>query len=499
MSRYVRSKRRKRRGSSLRRKSATHREPRMQTRAVQKDTNREPKRQSALAMFLRKNIKVVAIVGLVVVAGAVALGIVFGGRETTGVPGDTVQASAPLQTDVSEDEYSEYSEEIGYDYDDVEDSVLAGLTGSDDSLFSEMEDDMEEAIFAEEGIRIGVTIGDLKSDTDKMLLGRLEQASNAAEVGKLVYDVYYYNAQGDSNQQLQDVRSLIKNDVDAIIVGGTTKESFDMVVALANDAGIPVVAYNAPQGATGHAINIVADQADWGGEYGEFMAQNLTQGSIVQVLGSDDNELDLARAAAINAALATNENISTKDTLYEKWDSDDAYDAMVEYLDEDGYVPGIITEEGMALGILDAFIETGRLPIVMCGDASAGFIKAWYSLKTTGIDITPEPEDDEEVATVILKAKVNEMIVIAQPAPVSIGAVAFEVALRLAQGSTMKVFGQTYVYNVETIITDSNLPTYFALVRDEKDDYIIRDIVSQETLDSLLNPPEVVEEEDAQE
>ena len=130
-----------------------------------------------------------------------------------------------------------------------------------------------------------------------------------------------------------------------------------MVVALANDADIPVVAYNAPQGASGYTINIVADQAAWGSVYGEFMAQNLTQGRIVQVLGSDENELDIARAAAINAALATNENISTKDTLYEKWDGDDAYDAMVEYLDEEGYVPGVISEEGMAKGILDAFIE----------------------------------------------------------------------------------------------------------------------------------------------
>ncbi|MBT7122496.1 MAG: substrate-binding domain-containing protein, partial [Clostridia bacterium] len=360
----------------------------------------------------------------------------------------------------------------------------------------DIDDEMEDAMFAAQGIRIGVTIGDLNSDTDKMLLGRLEQASNAAEESKLVYEVYYYNAQGDPNQQLQDVRSLIKNEVDAIIVGGTTKESFDMVVALANDAGIPVVAYNAPPGASGYVINIVADQSDWGSVYGDFMADNLDSGRIVQVLGSEDNELDIERASAINAALATNENISTKDTLYEKWDNDDAYDAMVEYLDEEGYVPGVITEEGMAQGVLDAFIEIERLPIVMCGDVSAGFIKTWYALKTIGIDITPEPEDDdEEVATVIFKSKVGEMIVCAQPAPVSIGAVAFEIAFKLAEGRTLKVSGATYVYTVETVITDSNLPKYYAMVRDEKDDVLVRDIVSQETIENLLNPPEETEEE----
>ncbi len=497
MVRYTRSRRRKRRRSGgIKRAAVSRQEPRMQTR--DRDVKTKGGKISGAAAFLRRHIKVIAIVFIVLVLAGVALGIVFGGRETTGVPSETAQVSELEQTDVPEEDYAEFSEEAGYNYDNVDESVLAGLAGSDDSLFSEDDDEMEDAIFANEGIRIGVTIGDLNSDTDKMMLGRLEQASNAAEVSKLVYEVYYYNAQGDFNQQLQDVRSLIKNEVDAIIVGASTKESFEMVVALATDAGIPVVAYNAPEGASGYAVNIVADQTAWGNVYGEFMAENLTSGRIVQVLGSDESELDLARAAAINEALVANENISVVDTLYEKWDSDNAYDAMVEYLDEEGYVPGIITEEGMAKGILDAFIEIKRLPIVMCGDASAGFIKTWYELKTKGIDITPKPEDDEEVATVIFKSKVNEMIVIAQPAPVSIGAVAFEVAYQLAQGRTMKVQGATFVYNVETIITDSNLPKYYAMIRDEKDDVLVRDIVSAATIESLLNPPEVVEEEDAE-
>lgn len=497
MVRYTSSRRHKRRRSSRKRPVVSRHEPRMQTRG--KESKTRGGFRSGAAAFLRRHIKVIASVFLVVVVVGVALGIVLGGRETTGVSSEAAQSSELVQTDVTEDDYAEFTEETGYNYDDVDDSVLAGLAGSDDSLFSDIDDELEDAIFAEEGIRIGVTIGDLKSDTDKMMLGRLEQASNAAEVNELVYEVYYYNAQGDFNQQLQDVRSLIKNKVDAIIVAASSRESFEMVVALATDAGIPVVAYNAPAGTSGYAINIVSDQAAWGSVYGEFMAQNLTAGKIVQVLGSDSDELDLARAAAINAALAANENISVADTLYEKWDSDDAYDAMAEYLDEEGYVPGIITEEGMAKGILDAFIEIERLPVVMCGDASAGFIKTWYALKTKGIDITPKPEDDEEVATVIFKSKIGEMIVIAQPAPVSIGAVAFEVAYQLAQGRTMKVAGATFVYNVETIITDSNLPKYYAIIRDERDDVLLRDIVSRETIESLLNPPEVVEEEDTQE
>ncbi len=487
MVRYTGGSRHKRRRGSLRRPAGVRQNPRMQTKGKMRKS--AGGLQGAVE-FLRRNIKAVAIVFAVLVLAGVALGIVFGGKKTPGEPNVTPQVSEVVLTDAPEDEFTEFSEEAGYDYESVDDSVLAGLAGSDDSLFSDPDEEMEDAILAEEGIRIGVTVGDLKSDTDQAMLGTMEQASNAAEESKLVYEVYYYNAQGDFNQQLQDVRSLIKNEVDVIIVGGSTKKSVDMVVSLASEAGIPVVAYDAPAGTSGYAVNIVADQAAWGNVYGEFMAKNLTSGRIVQIFGSDTDVLDLERAAAINAALATNENISVKDTLYGKWDSDDAYDAIKEYLEENGYVQGIITEEGMAKGILDAFIQIKRLPVVMCGDASAGFIKTWYALKTKGIDITPKPEDDEEVvATVILKSKPSEMIVIAQPAPVSIGAVAFEVAYQLALGRTMKVLGATFVYNVETIITDSTLPKYYGMIWDEADDVLLRDIVAQETIESLLNPP----------
>ena len=494
MARYSR-KRQSRRHSSIR-DLETKRKPEKSTEKPRQQKTREPAQKSAFKAFLRKHIRIVAVAVFVLIVSGFVLGILLSGKNTdktadSGMQepsGQTAVSTEP--TDMPEEAFAEYTEEAGYNYDGVDDSVLAGLTGSDDSLFSD-DQELEDAIFAAEGIRIGVTIGKLDTDMDKQYLSKLEQTSNDYEVDRLVYEVYYYNAQGSFNQQLQDVRSLIKNEVDAIIVGNTTTEAFRMVVAMADEAAIPVVTYNAPAGVEGYQINVVPDDAQWGRLCGQFMAQNLVEGNVLQILGSEKSEIDASRAEAINEQLILNEQLKLEDIIYADWDEDDARDALQEFFEDEGYVSGIITEEGMAMGILDAYIEIQKLPKVMCADVSAGFIKKWYDLMTKGIDITIEAEDDDEEDTIInIKPAEDEMIVFAQPAPVNIGQAAFEIAYKLAQGRTLKNPGQTFTYNGETVITNDNLTDYYINIKDKEDDYLIRNEIKEETLESLLNPQE---------
>lgn len=462
---------------------------------------RSRRKKTGIGVFLRRNFKFVAIAGFVVVVGVIAVLLFVGGKDTTTgaktASVDPVQSPAAdtpaVPTDTSGDtgDVSEFDEEKEYSYEGVDQSILEGMDGSNDSLFSPTDGEMADELFAEEGIRIGVTIGDLKSDSEEILLSKLEEVSSAAEADKKVYEVYFYNAAGDYNQQLQDVRSLIKNEVDVIIIGATEKKRFDMVVSLAKDANIPVVAYNAPD-TTGYAINIVSDEAAWGNAYGTFMAANLTEGKIVQILGNEESQIDQTRATAINGAMQSNTNISTAETGYAKWNNKAAKEIMVEQLKKQGKIDGIITEEGMAQGILEAAVDVKKLPTVMCGDATAGFIKMWYALKNEGIDITPPPKDgeetDENTPKVMFKAEEGEFIACAQPAPVSIGAVAFEVALKLAEGRTLKSPGSTLTYAVETMITDQNLAQYYEMVKDKSDSYTISDSISEQTLEALFNP-----------
>ena len=145
----------------------------------------------------------------------------------------------------------------------------------------------------------------------------------------------------------------------------------------------------------------------------------------------------------------------------------------------------------MAEGVLDAYIEAGTLPKVMCGDVTAGFIKQWYALKNGGLSVAPETDnkkdDDEPALTpVLLKSQPGELVVCAQPSTTGVGAAAFEFALKLAEGRKLKQEGTTFEYQVNTLITDETLNTYYEQIKDEEDDYSIRDFIVTSQIDQLF-------------
>ena len=471
-----------RRSGSARRRSSSRRP------AARSYGNRRASGPAAILAWLKRYYKLAAVAAGVLALVAVGLVLLLGGVKTE--TASLQPAAQPTLTPPPAEE--------SYDYSDVDDATLAGLAGTDESLFSD-DQEMEEAVFEEEGIRIGVTVGSITSSEQELILNRLEQASSAAEADKTIYKTYYCNANGSANQQLQDLRSLIKNEVDVIVVGFTDAQSFKMIAMMAQNEGIPVVAFDAPTD-SGFAVNVVADQAAWGDIYGKFAAANLAEGTVVQMFGKPDDAADAQRASAIGTALAANTGLTATAPLYGEWDKQKAKEAMAEYL-KHGKTDVVITEEGMAEGILDAFVEEGVLPKVMCGDATAGFIKKWYALKNGGIDVTPPPKDDgkkknddetpEPTPTpVMLTAQPGEMIVCAQPAPSGVGAAAFDIALEIAKGRTLIAQGQTFKYTVGTVITEANLDEYYELVKDQSDAYVVSDRLRDDVLNSLLNPLE---------
>ncbi len=443
--------------------------------------------------FIRRNYKLISIGAAVIVAGVVCL-IVFTSGTNRPTAGEA--AAAPTATPTISPLISVPPDET-YDYSTVDESVLAGLTGTDDSLFTD-EEDLADALFAEEGLRIGVTVGKLNSTENEQILSCLEDAANAAESQKLIYEVYYYNAGGNYNQQVQDVRSLIKNGVDAIIAGFSDKTSFSMVTMMAKEEGIPVVVIDAPT-ESDYAVNVVADEEAWGQVYGNFIAQNLAAGNVAAIFDNKDDPADSARLNAVLGTMTKSESLVAAGTSYASGKKADAKTAMAALL-KAGAVDGVVTEDGMAEGILDAYIEAGTLPKVMCGDVTAGFIKKWYALKNGGLSITPKTdgkkdEDEPAPTPVLLLAQPDELVVCAQPSTAGLGAAAFEFALRLAEGRVLKTEGQTFEYQVNTLITEQNLGTYYEQVKDKDASFSIRDFIVTSEIEALFEAAEAAETE----
>lgn len=441
---------------------------------------------SAILLFLRRNMKIVAAGAIVLAVGIACLIIFTGGTKEVSSPQVADNSAVPSVSVITD-----YVDMESYGYEDVDDDTLAGLAGTDEDLFTD-DADMEAELLAAEGIRIGVTVQKLSGDMDEALLSRMEAVSSAAEQAKRIYKAYYYNAGGSGTQQLQDVRSLINHEVDVILVGATDAENFKMVCYMAEEADIPVVAYDAPA-QQGCAINVVTDQKAWGKTYGDFVAKVLQEGNVLQVLGSADSAIDQQRAAGINAGLASQPGLVSLEPVYAGWKKANAYTAVKALLDSRVKIDAVIIEEGMAEGVLDAFIEADVFPKVICGDVTAGFIKKWYALKHSGLSIAVAGDDDDDDAQPtptprIVIAPFSELNGCAQPAPLNAGAIAFEIAVRIAEGRTLKAQGETFTCSVQTVITGANLTEYYDAVKELDNSVLISDVIPDELLEGLFEP-----------
>jgi ribose transport system substrate-binding protein len=443
-------------------------------------------RRRGFRAFLRRNVKTVFLAAVLIAAGAVCLFLFTGkGEDAAALSGAEASPSGPAtQTPVPtvnlDFDIDEFSGE--YDYEGVDESVLAGLAGTDDSLFT------DDDIFVADGIKVGITIGEVKTDNDKLLLSKLGETTGDAVNKRQVYEVYCYDAGGSLSQQLQDMNCLIKNEVDVIVVGSTDAEGFRMVTSMAAKESIPVVAYDAPLD-TGYVVNVVSDQASWGDRIGQFMSQNLESGNIVLVFGDEADGVDIGRKSAIEGKLSNSAlNITA---AYAAWDNDKAKETVSAML-EDTNIDGIITEDGMAQGVLDAFVEAGKLPAVMCGDVSAGFIKDWYALRHGGILIPQEAKSKRHTPPPpkIFPAEGTEFVFCAQPSPARASSIAFEAALKIAEGRTLKQEGAVYSYSAAVFITDNNLSDYYKMVRDMPDSYMLGDPIDTLAAESLFEPEE---------
>lgn len=431
---------------------------------------------------LRKYAVIAVLATVLLAAVIVCIFLLTSGSENTvaqnsaSVSPDITASQTPIPTvDINIDELSGE-----YNYEGVDENMLAGLAGTDDSLFTEG--------VAGNGIKVGITVGNIKTQNDKMLLTKMQETTASAVRNRLVYEVYCYDAGGSYNQQVQDMNCLIKNEVDVIVVGATDAEGFKMVTSMAAKEGIPVVAYDAPLN-TGYAVNVVSDHTSWGEKQGQFMAEHLEAGNIVEILGSETDSVDTARKAAIESKLSGNTAL-TITSSYAEWDNDKAKQAVSTMLGQKTKIDGIITEDGMAQGILDAFVEAGKLPKVMCGDVSAGFIKDWYALTHGGILIPQEPKKKKQTPPPpkVFPGSGVEFVFCAQPSPARASSIAFKAALKIAEGRTLKQEGAVYNYSTVVFITDENLSSYYEMVKNMPDSYTLSDPIDNEAAESLFVP-----------
>ncbi|MDD3360407.1 MAG: substrate-binding domain-containing protein [Hespellia sp.] len=213
-----------------------------------------------------------------------------------------------------------------------------------------------------------ITIGfssKTNSDTFVKAIADAAQEEADAKGAKLIMA----DAEGDVNKQISDVETMIAQQVDAIVVIPQDVEGSAPVVAMANEAEIPIIVCNGDIGDDNYTAFVGCTDQESGEILGTWFIDNLEKGSKICIIEGPMGQSGQVGRMAGFEEVGMLDNFEVLSTQTANWKRDEAMslteDWITTYGDE---LKGIVCEnDDMALGALSACKAAGREDIVIGG------------------------------------------------------------------------------------------------------------------------------------
>ncbi|GGO76355.1 hypothetical protein GCM10011348_03360 [Marinobacterium nitratireducens] len=195
----------------------------------------------------------------------------------------------------------------------------------------------------------------------------------AKEAG-LVSEVVVTQSDLKDAVQIQQMRQMVDDGVDAIIICCSNVTALNSTIEYAYSKGVPVFSFSGYV-TSPYAINVAANHMLGGYEMGKWLAEEIGgKGNVVLVSGipgfASSDSFDLGA----KKALEEYPDISIIGELAGKWTDQVAQTELQKFLATNPrQVDGIITQSAQENGVLNAMLQSGRpmVPITLGGEASA--------------------------------------------------------------------------------------------------------------------------------
>jgi ribose transport system substrate-binding protein len=315
---------------------------------------------------------------------------------------------------------------------------------------------------------VGISTGSSGTSWRNIMIDALKTVGDEYKAAGKIKDYKLVNnvTNGDATEQANIIRDFTSQKVDIILVNPNSPDALNGVIKEAQAAGILVASFDATVTAP-NVLNVTLDHYAWNTKNVEFIASTLKSGNVIEIHGLDGHPADNDRIRATKDVLAKYPSIKMLTSTTGYWDQTKAKEVATQIIGSGQQIDGVITQDGMAYGVLSAFLDAGKLPKVMFGDPGTAFFKEWKKLRDKGADF---------------KA-------VAQPNPPGIGGTGFRMALGLYNGKSFKdgvLKNNTFFYKVGMLITDKNFDEGWALLKDKPDDYLLSEIMPQAQVDALF-------------
>jgi ribose transport system substrate-binding protein len=312
---------------------------------------------------------------------------------------------------------------------------------------------------------VGMSNGYIGNGWRTQMTEAIEELAEEYKKQGLIEKLIVQHAGVDVNNQISQIRNMINAGVDLLLIDPNSESALNQVIEEAKNKGITVIAFDQPV-TSKHAINVVIDQQEFGRNLAEWFVKELNgEGDIVMVTGLAGASANVNRIKGMNEVLEKNPGIKVLTEVNGNWDQANAQQVTSNLIASYPNIDGVLTQDGMALGVINAFESANKELPVITGENMVAFLKKWKELK-----------DETGFSTY------------GQNNPPGIGATALGIGVRLLQGKEFKepLENNTFYYPISTHITNENLEAEIEKVKDQPDTYTLDEYLSEQELDELF-------------
>jgi ribose transport system substrate-binding protein len=314
-------------------------------------------------------------------------------------------------------------------------------------------------------IVVGVSNGYIGNGWRTQMTEAIESLAAKYKEDGLIEKIIVQHAGTDVNNQISQIRNMINAKVDLLLIDPNSETALNPVIEEAQKKGITVITFDNPV-TSEHSLNVVISQVDFGKNLAEWFVNELGgKGDIVIVSGVAGSPANVNRLKGMKEVLAKYPDIKVLTEVNGNWDEANAQQVTSNLIASYPNIDGVLTQDGMALGVINAFEAANKELPVITGENMVGYLKKWKQLK-----------EDKEFSSY------------GQNNPPGIGATALGIGVRILQGKKMKlpVVDNTYFYPISTHIKNDNLEAEFAKVKDQPDTYTLDEWLSEEQLNAFF-------------
>ncbi len=317
---------------------------------------------------------------------------------------------------------------------------------------------------------VGVSNGYIGNSWRTQMIDSIESLGQYYRGQGLISDIIVQNTGLDTNAQIAAIRNMIAQGVDLLLIDPNSETALNPVIEEAVGRGITVVVMDQPV-TTDAVVSVSIDQELWGENLARWLADELDgEGDIVRIEGLAGHPANVGRVRGMDRVLADYPGINLLTSVNGNWVQAGSQQVMSDLIATYPQIDGVLAQDGMALGVVQAYEAAGvDLPVVT-GETQVAFLSKWNELGGSTFNT------------------------FAQNNPPAIGATALGIGIRLVQGMELKeevissteTYPRVYFYEVQHLIGPSEFAPYYEEYQDEPPTYFPDEFLSEEALDALF-------------